>query len=184
MINIHRDIVRRCKQNDPDAQYELYRLYNKAMFNACLRVTNSKEDAEDVLQEAFLSAFQHIRSFKEESTIGAWLKRIVLNHAINHVRKRRVEFGAFDQTIPENKSEPNTEDVDNFLLNSQVERIKGAMQKLPEGYRVVFSLYMLEGYDHREIAELLRISESTSKSQLNRAKNKLRELLNVEVNYG
>jgi RNA polymerase sigma-70 factor (ECF subfamily) len=153
------------------------------MFNTCLRITNNREDAEDLLQEAFLNAFQKIGSFKEESTIGAWLKRIVVNHAINHIRKRKVETESLEEN-DQHVGEENPGMLDEFLLHSQVEKVKKGVERLPSGYRIIFSLYMLEGFDHGEIAEMLSISVSTSKSQLNRAKKKLRDILNVEVNYG
>lgn len=182
-INIHRDIVKRCKNNDPDAQCELYRLYAKAMFNISFRITNNREDAEDVLQEAFVNAFQNIQRFKGESTIGAWLKRIVVNHSINYIKKKKFPGEPLDG-IELSDNDEEYREVDEVIINSKVERVKELIMQLPDGYRIIFSLYLLEGYDHREIAKILGIAESTSKSQLNRAKNKLKDLLNTQVNYG
>lgn len=176
--NIHQDLIKRSQEGDGDAQNKLYMLYSKAMFNTCLRITNNYDDAEDVLQEAFVSAFKNLLSFRSDSSFGAWLKRIVINKAINHVKKKHLEVSEFDierhdLTIHQD------EQIDYNENTFEVNRIREAMKNLPEGYRLVFSLYLLEGYDHQEIAGILGISESTSKSQYNRAKKKLRELLIV-----
>ena len=181
-VGLHHDIVERCKTDDANAQYQLYQLYSKAMYNICLRITGDREEAEDVLQEAFVSVFKNINSYRKEATVGAWIKRIVINGAINQIKKRRIEtFSIEEEPIPDRQA-PLAEEWDEKML--KVEKIKGAMAALPSGYRMVFSLYLLEGYDHKEIAEILEITESTSKSQFNRAKNKIRELLEQEVNYG
>ena len=169
--------MERCRTGDRKAQYELYKLYSKAMFNVSMRITNDYADAEDILQEAFLNAFQRIDSFKGDSTFGAWLKRIVVNQSISHIQKRRLELMPMD----ENLDQPDVSDgSDEEALNYQVEVIRKSIQQLPDGYRVVLSLYLLEGYDHQEIAEVLKITESTSKSQYSRARKKLLEMLKRE----
>lgn len=151
------------------------------MFNVCLRMVSQRDAAEDVLQEAFLKAFTRIDSFKFESTFGAWLKRIVVNSAINYLRKKKVETDYLDDL--QNPQEAAHEDeiglLDEEMLNTAA--IQKAMKLLPEGYKVVFSLYAIEGYDHREIAGILGISDGTSKSQYNRARKKLKELLTNEL---
>lgn len=172
--NIHQDLIDRSLKGDGIAQSKLYGLYSKAMYNVCLRITNNEDDTKDVMQEAFISAFQNLGSYKGEASFGAWLKRIVVNKAINHIKRKRVEFTELNPGIDEMQEEQPD------LTNEQeltVEKIKNAIVKLPDGYRLVFSLYLLEGYDHQEIAGILNISESTSKSQYNRAKKKLRELI-------
>lgn len=172
--NIHQDLIDRSLKGDGIAQSKLYGLYSKAMYNVCLRITNNEDDTKDVMQEAFISAFQNLGSYKGEASFGAWLKRIVVNKAINHIKRKRVEFTELNPGIDEMQEEQPD------LTNEQeltVEKIKNAILKLPDGYRLVFSLYLLEGYDHQEIAGILNISESTSKSQYNRAKKKLRELI-------
>jgi RNA polymerase sigma-70 factor (ECF subfamily) len=136
---------------------------------------NQVEEAEDVLQEAFTYAFRRLDSFRFESSFGAWLKRIVVNTCINHLKKRRVELVLTDQVVEPLELE---EQVDYKQMKFDVERVRAAMEQLPDGYRIIFSLYMLEGYDHREIAEVMNISESTSKSQFLRAKRKIKEILN------
>ena len=156
------------------AQYQLYSLYSKAMYNICLRMTNQQEEAEDMLQESFSYAFGRLGSFRFESSFGAWLKRIVVNTCINHLKKRKVDLIYTEQ---HNDPAPTDDFVDYEEMKFKVDGVMKAMKKLPEGYRVVFSLYLLEGYDHKEIAEIMGISESTSKSQFFRAKLKIKEIL-------
>lgn len=137
------------------------------------RITGNEEDAEDVLQEAFVSAFKSLDHYRGDATFGAWLKRIVVNKSINVIKKRKEnvipqddEFDVPDEDVPAD-----------YKPELSVERVRQCMEMLPDGYRSVLSLYLLEGYDHEEIAGIMGITESTSKSQLNRAKRKLKELL-------
>jgi len=161
-------------KGDVRAQYQLYSLYSKAMYNICYRMTGQQEEAEDMLQESFTYAFSKLGSFRFESSFGAWLKRIVVNTCINHLKKRRV-----DLVYTEQHSDPAPEDdfVDYAEIKFKVDSVMQAVEKLPQGYRIVFSLYLLEGYDHSEISEILGITESTSKSQFLRAKQKIKEIL-------
>ena len=160
-------------QGDSAAQFELYKCYNKAMYNVALRIINFEEEAEDILQEAFLEAFTRIGDFRQESTFGLWLKQIVINKSINYLRKRKLEFVSVDES-----KEIANEDVDDSAdLTLKVDEVKTAIKRLPDGYRVVLSLYLLEGYDHEEIAHILKISENTSRTQYMRAKQKLKKLL-------
>jgi len=172
--DIHREIIELSKAGNPKAQFQLYKLYSKAMFNICVRMLNSKEEAEDLLQESFTDAFMKLNSFRYESSFGAWLKRIVINKCINAINKKKV-----DLVFPDQPLEPDTrdEEVDYSGIEMDVQRIHHAVGKLPDGYRVIFSLYALEGYDHGEISQIMNISESTSKSQYLRAKQKIKELL-------
>ena len=167
-------MIESCKKGDVRAQYKLYSLYTKAMYNICYRMTGQQEEAEDMLQESFTYAFSRLGSFRFESSFGAWLKRIVVNTCINHLKKRRV-----DLVYTEQQNDPPAADdfVDYEEIKFKVEGVMKAMEKLPEGYRIVFSLYLLEGYDHKEISEIMGISESTSKSQFLRAKQKIKEIL-------
>ncbi|MEM6524955.1 MAG: RNA polymerase sigma factor [Bacteroidota bacterium] len=171
--NIHRDLIDRCLVGDTYAQKELYVAYKKAMFNTCLRIVKDFNDAEDILQDAFISAFRNLKSYKGDATFGAWLKRIVINKSINFLNKQKVDFVDLDREI----SLPEESEIQPDALT--VKKVKGAIEKLPVGYRSVLSLYLFEGYDHSEIAAILSISESASKSQYSRAKNKVRELLNA-----
>jgi len=150
------------------------------MFNICFRIVGSQEMAEDVLQEAFVNAFQKLKSFQGKSSFGAWLKRIVVNKAISYVRKSQLEVMLMDETM--DFEEEKGLDEEELVL--KIESVRSAIQKLPNGFRIVFSLYLLEGYDHKEIAEILEISESTSKTQYNRAKKKLKEILKEEIYHG
>ena len=146
------------------------------MFNVAMRITKDYMDAEDVLQEAFVRAFRSLGSFKGESTFGAWLKRIVINTSINSLNKKKDIWADIDKhaaEIPE-------EDAQEAAPAWDMETIRKKILMLPEGYRVVFNLYLIEGYDHTEIGDILNISEATSKSQYHRAKKKLRELLESE----
>jgi RNA polymerase sigma factor (sigma-70 family) len=177
VLNIHGELIERCKLGDRDAHYKLYRLYSRAMYNVAYRIIGREEDAEDALQEAFISGFRNLESYRGDAAFGAWIKRIVVNKAINIVKKRRFESIPDDDRFDVAESDDSAE----YKEELTVERVKSAIAQLPDGYRSVLTLYLLEGYDHQEIAEIMNISESTSKSQLNRAKSKLRELLTTKV---
>ena len=174
--NTHEAVIARCKRGDRKAQYEIYKLYSKAMYNVALRITEDTLEAEDVLQEAFLTAFDKIESYRNEATFGAWLKRIVVNVALNQVRRRKYQFADIEGNEDYEDNTPKQTEVEEDM-SYQAEQILKAISALPDGFRIVFSLYLLEGYDHQEIAEILGISVSTSKSQYNRAKKKLQEML-------
>jgi RNA polymerase sigma factor (sigma-70 family) len=176
-VNIHDELIARCKAGDREAHYKLYKLYSRAMYNVSFRITGREEDAEDALQEAFISAFRNLGGYRGDASFGAWLKRIVVNKAINVLKKRKLELIPDDESWDVSEPEPEAE----YREELTVDRVRKAIEQLPEGYRAVLSLYLIEGYDHEEIASILQISESTSKSQLNRAKNKLRELLKDRV---
>lgn len=168
----HRDIIEKCKRGNRQAQFELYRLYSKAMFNVCLRMVKNDLDAEDLLQNSFVDIFTKLHTFKYQSSVGAWIKRIVVNNCINHLKRNRVFFEELDDRMQNIQTEGKMPE-----RGLDVATINKALLQLPDGYRVVFSLYMLEGYDHKEIGEILSISEATSKSQYSRAKKKLRDII-------
>jgi RNA polymerase sigma factor (sigma-70 family) len=174
-IDKHYELVVACKQGSKKACYELYRLYSKAMLNVAFRIVGDIAEAEDVLQEAFLDAFNKVKDFRQETTFGLWLKQIVVNRSINMLRKRRMEMVEMENEQLENIPEEDEEDEDEVIL--KVVQVKEAMKLLPDGYRVVLSLYLLEGYDHEEIGEILNISENTSRTQFLRAKRKLMDIL-------
>ena len=141
------------------------------MFSVSNRILNDVMEAEDVMQEAFLKAFKKIDTYKGEVSFGAWLKRIVVNRSLDQLKKRKVKFEEVnDKTAQISDYQMGTKEVD-FAT------VKSAIQRLPDGYRVVLSLYLIEGYDHEEISQILGISNSNSRTQFLRAKNKLRELL-------
>lgn len=150
------------------------------MYNTALRITGDENNAEDVLQDAFVSAFQNLASYREDASFGAWLKRIVINKALNQVQKAKKDLMlAEDMKAKASEFEPEQSEP-----NYTVEQVKKAMNELPSGFRTVLSLYLFEGYDHKEISEILGITESTSKSQYKRAKDKLKMIVTQEVNYG
>lgn len=143
------------------------------MYNVAFRIVNSTDEAEDVLQEAFLDAFQKIHDFRQTSTFGAWLKQIVINRALSQLRNRKVQLITIDDTLDFAQEESSDEEGINF----DIQRIQIAIKQLPDGFRTVICLYLLEGYDHEEIAEILGIAESTSRTQYIRAKKRLLEIL-------
>lgn len=164
----HKDLIERSKLGDRKMQYKLYSLYVDAMFNVSIRIVKIKEDAEDIVQDSFTDAFRHLETFEYQSTFGSWLKRIVINKSINYLKVKRVPLVAIEEQeywI----SEP--EKVEESQLS--ISKIKEAIAKLPHGYQTIINLYLIEGYDHNEIGDILEISVSTSKSQYHRAKKKL-----------
>lgn len=143
------------------------------MYNLCLRMLNNRMDAEDILQRSFVDIFTKLDQFNFESTPGAWIKRIMVNNCINALRKKKIFFEELKDSNT-SISDTNSE----YTVNTyKVDIVKEAIHSLPDGYRVVLSLYLMEGYDHTEISEILNISTSTSKSQYSRAKRKLKETL-------
>jgi RNA polymerase sigma factor (sigma-70 family) len=172
---LHDELVERCKQGDSRSFAEIYQKYAKAMYNTSLRIVNNTGDAEDVLQESFTDAFTSIHSFQNKSTFGAWLKKIVINKSINQLRKRKMDLIDIDKTNVGHM--PEEETLDEKIIQFKVDEIKKAVKLLPNGYRTVLSLYLFEGYDQEEIAEILKVSHATVRTQYMRAKQKLLGLL-------
>ena len=173
----NRLIIENSKKGDVKSQYLLYNQYAKAMYNVCYRMMSGREEAEDMLQESFTEAFKKLHTFRFESTFGAWLKRITVNKCINEIKRKKTDLNFFDDM---SYFKEHTDD-DASLPELSVDKIKKAMEDLPNGSRMIFSLYLLEGYDHREISQILNISVSNSKTQYMRAKNKIKELLKGAV---
>jgi len=176
--HIHQDIIEASKTGNNMARYQLYQLYSKAMFNICYRMMRNREEAEDMLQEAFTLAFQKLDTYRYESGFGSWIKRIVVNTCLNAINKRKLEL-VYCEDIYQNDIEEEKEPEMEF----SVQNVKTAMKQLPDGGRMVFSLYLLEGYDHGEIAQIMGITESTSKSQFMRAKRRIIEILKTQNNW-
>jgi len=174
-IDKHYNLVVECKQGSKKACYELYKLYSKAMLNIAFRIVGNIAEAEDVLQESFLDAFKKLKDFRQETTFGLWLKQIVVNRSINLLRKRKLDLIDLDGEQIENIADDEVADDEEIQYKAAL--VKDAMNELPDGYRVVLSLYLLEGYDHEEIGQVLNISENTSRTQFLRAKRKLVEIL-------
>jgi RNA polymerase sigma factor (sigma-70 family) len=178
-ISLHHHLIERCKVGDASAFQELYGLYAKAMYNVAYRIVYDHEEAQDVLQESFVSAYKNLHAYRGDAPFGAWLKRIVINRALTASQKKKhiqLPDALEDYDIPEQ------EDSTQYKGELSVALVAACIQQLAEGYRNVLTLYLIEGYDHQEIAEILNISASTSKSQLNRAKEKLKVLITKYTN--
>ena len=168
-------LIDQCAQGDQQAQMVVYNQYAKMVFNSAYRILSSKMEAEDIMQETFIEAFSKLSELREQERFAGWLKRIAVNKSINALKKRRfVNFEMGAEPVAEN------EDID--IDNVKLERVYACIARLPEGYRVIISLYLLEGYDHEEIADILNIQASTSRSQYTRARKKLKHL--YEESYG
>jgi RNA polymerase sigma factor (sigma-70 family) len=176
-LNLHEQLIKECRQGNRKSQFELYKLYYKAMFNTGFRIIKNTTEAEDIMQEAFLKAFQHIETYKGEVSFGAWLKRIVVNQSLDCLRKRKIEFFPIERDL-ENKPEEESTYPDEIEDKIRVEKVIKEINALPDGYRIILTLYLLEGYDHDEISEILEISASTSRSQYMRAKKRLLQNIN------
>jgi RNA polymerase sigma-70 factor (ECF subfamily) len=172
------ELVERCKSGDAGCFKLLYNQYARAMYNTCLRILNNTAEAEDVLQESFIQAFKNLASFEYRTCFGGWLKQICVNRSINQLKKRKTTWVDIDHTISE--QQPNENDADENELSLKVSAVKNAIMQLPDGYRTVLSLYLLEGYDHEEIAGILKVAESTTRSQYMRGKQRLIQLLKSE----
>lgn len=171
--NIHQKLIDQCRLGDSKAQFEIYRLYYKAMYNTSLRILGDVQEAEDVMQESFFKAFDKISSYSNKVSFGAWLRRIVVNGSIDALKKRRLSFTPLEEALWINTEE----NEETSYSDENIEIVKDAIEKLPEGYRLVLTLYIIEEYDHEEIASMLGITASTSRSQLARAKQKLTEII-------
>jgi RNA polymerase sigma factor (sigma-70 family) len=170
--NIHQDLIDGCKTGDQKAQFQIYKLYYKAMYNTSLRIVNDTMEAEDIMQESFLSAFEKMDMYSGTVSFGAWLKKIVINRSLDSLNRKKAIFEDIDAHVGI-KDSSNEDLAQKEEIDVRVEEVKQAIEKLPDGYRIILSLYLLEGYDHDEIAEILSITSSTSRSQLSRAKQKL-----------
>lgn len=177
-------LIEQCKANNKRAQIELYRMYNQGMYNVAMRLLMNEETAEDVIQESFLSAFKNITHFKAEVTFGAWLKKIVVNKCINQLKKKQLEVVNIDKiNMGQFQFENEIENDWNFETNLLLDDVKKEISKLKDKYKLVLMLYLIEGYDHEEISQILNISVVASRTQLMRGKSKLRQLLKLK-GYG
>ena len=175
IVFTHKNLIERSKLGDRKMQYKLYSLYVDAMFNVSIRIVKIKEDAEDLVQDSFIDAFKNLNTFKYESTFGSWLKRIVINKSINYIKVKRIPLIELDGNEKWITEEESLEIKD---IKLDIDKIKKGIKALPEGYQTIINLYLIEGYDHTEIGDILEISVSTSKSQYHRAKKKLIEMIN------
>lgn len=172
-LNSEKQLLTRCQKGDTKAQMTLYKKYAQAMYNVSRNIIKDDMIAEEAMQDAFISAFEKIDEFIGEVTFGAWLKKIVINKSLDYLKKDKIY-----QKTEEVESLKIIEEVEEIDLSEQIQEVKNAMNKLPENYRIIFSLFYLEGYDHEEISEILNLSYANSRTQLNRAKAKLISILN------
>jgi len=172
--DIHEQLIEQCRAGDIRAQFRIYKLYSKAMYNVCIRMVVERTVAEEILQDAFVNAFKNMKSVKSSASFGSWLKRIVINRSLDHLRKRKIQMVEINDV-----TYADFEDED--IISFDLELIHRTIKNLPDGARVVFNLYALENYKHKEIAEMLNISESTSKSQFQRARILLQQELMTKV---
>ena len=170
------DLLRGCIEGNRRMQEELYRRFSPRMFAVCLRYAGNSEEAEDILQEGFIKIFKKLDSFRSEGSFEGWVRRIFVNTAIEHFRRKRY-------LMPVTEKEENTiEGKYISVLDELAEKdILALVQELSPGYRTVFNMYVVEGYTHKEIADMLGISEGTSKSQLSRAKVILQDMVRTFI---
>ena len=166
------DLINGCLKDDRRMQEELYRRFSPRMYAVCLRYAGNAEEAQDILQEGFIKVFKKLESFRGEGSFEGWVRRIFVNTAIEHFRRKR-----YLQPVTE-KEENTIEGKYLSALDGLAEKdILALVQQLSPGYRTVFNMYVIEGYSHKEIADMLNISEGTSKSQLSRAKVILQDMV-------
>jgi len=167
------ELIILCKKQDAKAQGELYKRYSNVLFSICLRYSPNYVEAEDSLQDTFITIFKKIEQFKDKGSFEGWMKRVTVNTVLQKYRKKRV-FDIRDEGQLEDEVDEQVEDNDiplDFLLE--------IIQQLPDRYRLVFNLYVLDNYSHKEIADLLEITESSSKSNLSRARKNLKEKIEI-----
>ncbi|WP_299680303.1 RNA polymerase sigma factor [uncultured Tenacibaculum sp.] len=175
----HQKLIRACQKRDKKAQLQLYKSYSKAMFLVAYRYVNDQFLAEDIMQEAFIKAFKYIGNYKGEVSFGAWLKKIVINQSIDELKKKKLVMVSINSGIYRELEDENDWEVDNSITS---EMIIEAINKQKDKYRLVLTLYLLEGYDHKEISEILGITEVTSRTHLMRGKKLIKEHLKL-TNY-
>jgi len=176
--DLHNDLIEACKKGDQKAQFQIYKLYYKTMYNLSFRIVNDPMEAEDIMQESFLTAFEKMGTYSGTVSFGAWLKKIVQNRSIDSWRKNSKVTFENVESFPETE-ENYVERSSPYEEQQKINKVIEAIKRLPEGCRNIISLYFLKGYDHEEIGEILSISSSTSRSQLSRAKYKLISVLKV-----
>lgn len=168
--DVHHGLIKHCKKGQQKAQMQIYKLYYKAMFNASLRIVKSKSDAEDLMHDSFLDAFNKIEQYSEGGSFGGWLKRIVINNSLDFIRQQKPSIKLIENTEIEEEIDDHIEEV-----NVKLKDVKEALLLIKDEYRIIISLYLFEGYDHEEICDILNISYNLSRTRYSRAKKKLIE---------
>ena len=177
-IILHEKLLEKCKNGDSQAQFRIYELYYKAIYNTSFRLLRNHHLAEEVMQDSFLKAFEKLDQYEGVVAFGAWLKKIAINKCIDSLKAKKIIEQSLNENIDTSENDnDNLEFEDN---RDTLEIIRQTIELLPDGYRVILSLYLIEGYDHNEIGELLGIKASTSRSQLARAKKNLIDQLNQQ----
>ncbi|MFZ0491139.1 MAG: sigma-70 family RNA polymerase sigma factor [Salegentibacter sp.] len=171
---IQHQLIEACKQNSRRAQSKLYNKYCEGMYFVALRFMKDSMEAEDAMQEAFIKAFQKIHQFTGEVTFGAWLKRIVINKCIDKLKAKKLEFTALNEQVMGTVEEEDDWHIDDGI---GIEEVKKQMEELPEKYKYPLMLYLMEGYDHEEISQILNITQVASRTLVHRGKKKLQEEL-------
>lgn len=167
------ELVHRCKNNDRRAQLKLYEQYCDGMFWVAMRFVKNTDDAEDVLQEAFIKAFEKLDQFSTEVTFGAWLKRIVVNQSIDFIKSKKQDVLVLDENYMQIETDEDWS-VDDDI---SIDEVKQAMEQLPEKYKYVVLMYLVEGFDHAEISQVLSLTETTCRTRLLRGKALLKDFL-------
>jgi len=169
-----KELVEKCLGNDKSAQKLLYDTYSSQMMGLCMRYANSREEGEDILIEGFTKIFSNLQNFRFDCSLGAWMRRIMVNTAISHFRMHHKHHN----TLPLENAEGELRGTHELPSDHiQEKELLALIQRMPETYRVIFNLAVIEGYSHQEIGAMLDIQESTSRSQLTRARNWLKERL-------
>ncbi len=174
---IHQYLVKRSKEGDRQAQNELYQLHVDAMYNICKRMLGDEDESKDALQESFIDSFTKLNTLQHEVTFSAWLKRIVINKCINALRKKKDYITSLDDDESGLQFTADDGITDETIAKQDAKKVMKAFDMISEGCRTVFNLYLFEGYDHKEIGQILSISESASKAQYSKAKSKIRHIL-------
>jgi RNA polymerase sigma factor (sigma-70 family) len=166
------EIIKGCKAQERQSQKALYVRFSAKMYGVCLRYSKNREEAEDLLQDGFVKVFNHIQQYSGTGSFEGWIRRIMVNNALESLRRKKIEYSSFDVMDAEDS---NFENAPEALSKIATKDLLAFIQQLPAGYRAVFNLYAIEGYQHKEIGEMLNISEGTSRSQLARARQMLQE---------
>lgn len=169
------NLIKACKQNNRMAQMQLYKQYCNGMYTVAMRFVNNTDDAEDMVQEAFISAFSKLEQYKETVSFGAWLKKIVINKCLDFLKQGKDRFVSLEE------GHALVQEEDNWDVGSgiSINQVKETIQTLPDNYKYILLLFLIEGYDHSEISEILEISEVNSRTRLLRGKQKLINALKI-----
>ncbi|MCB0652426.1 MAG: RNA polymerase sigma factor [Saprospiraceae bacterium] len=173
MESDEKKLINGCVKKDKKAQRQLYELYKVSLFRICLRYAKDRPEAEDILQDGFVKIMADIHQYRGEGALGGWMRRVMVNTALQHIRKQNRQGYTVEIT-----EIADTHQADEVILSDlRAKALTQLIQKLPPGYRAVFNMYVIEGFSHKEIAEQMEVTESTSKSQLSKAKAMLRKML-------